>query len=357
MNLGRDVAVRRRRSPRCGPDRTAAACGAASRPDQAGREEGDEQGGDGDRPPRDGRDERGSSGDHAHGKPPFEEGPARTLPGRGGQREEVVDVVGHPRRRDRGQDVGQLLLEPVRRSKELMRSALAEAPWRSGLGSMSSSARIAASDRCSRDLPSRAGSRVPPPSPAAAARGSSGRRRPRAGRDRGAEAPAPPGRGRRRTSRCRRWRRRPWESARPRSTRRRRRRRIARQERTVMRWIQASNRSGSRNPGRSRQARDERLLDRVARELRVVEDQSGRRVQARDVPADEHGEGVMIASSGPLDENSLVHGRPPVVARPFGRARIVRCRRGPDRFPSPAAPCLRRPRARGARSYRRRAQR
>ena len=56
---------------------------------------------------------------------------------------------------------------------------------------------------------------------------------------------------------------------------------------------------------------DQRLLDRVARELRVVEDQSGRCVQPRDGPVDEHGEGVMIASSGPLDELSLVHRRPP----------------------------------------------
>ena len=65
---------------------------------------------------------------------------------------------------------------------------------------------------------------------------------------------------------------------------------------------------------------DECLLDRVARELRVVEDQSGRCVQSRDDPADEHGEGVMIALSGPLDEIPLVHRRPPVTARPLGRA-------------------------------------
>ena len=41
---------------------------------------------------------------------------------------------------------------------------------------------------------------------------------------------------------------------------------------------------------------DEPLLDRVARELRVAEDQPGCRVQPRDGRADEHGEGVMIAS-------------------------------------------------------------
>jgi hypothetical protein len=41
----------------------------------------------------------------------------------------------------------------------------------------------------------------------------------------------------------------------------------------------------------------------------------------------EHREGVMIASPCPLDELSLVHRRPPVKARPCGRARILRCRR------------------------------
>jgi len=71
---------------------------------------------------------------------------------------------------------------------------------------------------------------------------------------------------------------------------------------------------------------DECVLDRVARELRVPEDQASRRVQPRDDPADERGEGVMIALSGPLDESSLVHRRSPVSARPFDRARILRCR-------------------------------
>ena len=52
---------------------------------------------------------------------------------------------------------------------------------------------------------------------------------------------------------------------------------------------------------------DERVLDRVASEVRVTKDQASRRVQPRDDPADERGEGVMIARSGPLDENSLVH--------------------------------------------------
>ena len=53
---------------------------------------------------------------------------------------------------------------------------------------------------------------------------------------------------------------------------------------------------------------DESLLDRVSRELGVPEDEAGRRVQPRDEPAGEDGEGVMIASHRSLDELSLVHG-------------------------------------------------
>jgi hypothetical protein len=55
---------------------------------------------------------------------------------------------------------------------------------------------------------------------------------------------------------------------------------------------------------------EERLLDRVARELRVAEDQAGGRVQPRDGQVDERGEGVMIAPLSPLDESTLVHGLP-----------------------------------------------
>ena len=54
---------------------------------------------------------------------------------------------------------------------------------------------------------------------------------------------------------------------------------------------------------------DERLLDRVARELRVPEDEAGRRVQPREGRVDERGEGVMIAPLRAFDELSLVHGR------------------------------------------------
>ena len=54
---------------------------------------------------------------------------------------------------------------------------------------------------------------------------------------------------------------------------------------------------------------DERLLDRVAGQLRIPEDEAGGLVQPRDGPAGELGEGVMIASPRSLDESSLVHGR------------------------------------------------
>ena len=64
-------------------------------------------------------------------------------------------------------------------------------------------------------------------------------------------------------------------------------------------------------PGKALPRPDKTLLDRVARELRVPKDQPGRRVQPRDRPADEHGEGVMIALRRPVHELSLVHGGPP----------------------------------------------
>ena len=55
---------------------------------------------------------------------------------------------------------------------------------------------------------------------------------------------------------------------------------------------------------------DERVLDRVACELRVPDDQTGDRVQPHEGQVDERGEGVMIALPCPLDETSLVHTSP-----------------------------------------------
>jgi len=53
---------------------------------------------------------------------------------------------------------------------------------------------------------------------------------------------------------------------------------------------------------------EEALLDSIARELVVPEDQASGRVQPRDGRVNELGEGVMIALPRPLDESSLVHG-------------------------------------------------
>ena len=91
-------------------------------------------------------------------------------------------------------------------------------------------------------------------------------------------------------------------------TRPRRCRARSRQALTVSRWSQASNLLGSRKPAQVPPCPERRLLDRVARELRVPEDQPGSRVQSREVRADEHAEGLMIALACPLDETRLVHG-------------------------------------------------
>jgi hypothetical protein len=61
---------------------------------------------------------------------------------------------------------------------------------------------------------------------------------------------------------------------------------------------------------------DQPLLDRVACELRVAEDEASGLVQPHDGGAGELGEGVMIASPCPLHEPSLVHGRLAIRTRP-----------------------------------------
>jgi hypothetical protein len=53
---------------------------------------------------------------------------------------------------------------------------------------------------------------------------------------------------------------------------------------------------------------EQAILDGIARELAVPEDQAGSRVQPRDRPTDELGEGVMIALPRQIHEPSLVHG-------------------------------------------------
>ena len=61
-------------------------------------------------------------------------------------------------------------------------------------------------------------------------------------------------------------------------------------------------------PGQVPPRSDHRLLDGIARELCVPEDEPSGRVQPREGRADEHGEGVMIAPPRLVHERSLVHG-------------------------------------------------
>jgi hypothetical protein len=71
-------------------------------------------------------------------------------------------------------------------------------------------------------------------------------------------------------------------------------------------------------------APDQRVLDRVPREVVVPDDQAGGRVQARDGRAGQHREGVMIAPLRSLDETPLVHGRPRLRRRDLGgRAQML----------------------------------
>ena len=60
---------------------------------------------------------------------------------------------------------------------------------------------------------------------------------------------------------------------------------------------------------------DEAVLDGVASELRVAEDQAGGCVESGDGRAGERGEGVMIALPCPFDEVSLVHDCPTSTVR------------------------------------------
>ncbi len=90
---------------------------------------------------------------------------------------------------------------------------------------------------------------------------------------------------------------------------------------------------------------DEAFLDRVARELRVPQDQPCGRVQSRDGRAGKQCEGVMIAPLRPLDEVSLVHDNPrwcaAVWSRSHGMASIpgdsFRARDGGGREPAAAS--------------------
>lgn len=84
-------------------------------------------------------------------------------------------------------------------------------------------------------------------------------------------------------------------------------------------------------PGQVSPGTDERVLDRVARELRVPEDEARGSIEAGGRRRGEQGEGVVIAPRCPLDERPSVH-CPSPSARHGGRVRRVWRRRCAIRF-------------------------
>ena len=230
--------------------------------------------------PRHARRDHGLGGDVSHGEPPSCEGPRRALPRADGGRHDLVSIVGRRPQVQVLEDRGQVAFEPgCRRSCDLP-----SGDRRRG--------RVGIGDR--RAAHRREG--VMQPGLRRAQRDAQGRRHlgqrhpqevvqrdDRAvRRDRGAGAPRPRARGRRaRPSRRAAWGSR-WALSSTSIGRRRRLRARSRQALTVRRWSQASNRSGIAKSRQVAPGADERLLDRVARELRVPEDQAGRRVQPRE---------------------------------------------------------------------------
>ena len=83
---------------------------------------------------------------------------------------------------------------------------------------------------------------------------------------------------------------------------------------TSSRWSQASNRSGSRSVGRSRQARTRAFWTASDARSAIPEHEPGGRVEAGDRGACQHGEGVMIALPRSHHEVSRHHA-PQAVAR------------------------------------------
>ena len=118
---------------------------------------------------------------------------------------------------------------------------------------------------------------------------------------------------------------------------------------TVNRWSQASNLIRVAQARKVSPGSDVRLLDRVARELRVPEDEAGDGLQPRDGRADERGEGVMIAPACPFDEIPLVHGAL-FLMRPFGRIQLHRRRAAAFHSELRVAAAVRACRRRGAAS-------
>jgi predicted DNA-binding protein len=79
---------------------------------------------------------------------------------------------------------------------------------------------------------------------------------------------------------------------------------------------------------------DERVLDGVPGEILVAKDQASDRLEPTDRPVEKHGEGVMIAPPGSLDEFLLAH-RHPRAASPWTPSRLLASPRGKP-FPSGA---------------------
>ena len=118
-------------------------------PGEGRRNHDEEERGHDDSAPRDARDVDRSLCKDAHWEPPFEEGPARALPEAGGPRQHVVCVIGQARSGELGDELGKPWLDSIEaRHANCPRESSAV----SGVASASNVSRIAASDRCRRDL-------------------------------------------------------------------------------------------------------------------------------------------------------------------------------------------------------------
>jgi hypothetical protein len=95
---------------------------------------------------------------------------------------------------------------------------------------------------------------------------------------------------------------------------------------------------GLAQPGKVAPRPNEGLLDRVARELAVAEDEAGGRIQTGRGRACQDGEGVAIAASRLVNERPFVHGFASLRRDTSGRARMVWRWRRPIRFGQRARP-------------------
>ena len=123
---------------------------AAAREEQGADDQADDEQHDGDgRTHRNARRHRQPVRESGHGEPPFGERPAGSLPRAVDLAEDVVEVLGGACRRERVEDHRQAAFEPIVRAHAIC-------PPGTGSGcsipASSSVARIARSDRCSRDF-------------------------------------------------------------------------------------------------------------------------------------------------------------------------------------------------------------